>query len=183
MTTNPDDAETIRRLTATVVLGLAAAAAVLLTPGASAAAGGSGQHKDLAAARQATARFHDVQAAQAAGYEADPYCTSSPAGAMGHHYFRGSNVGSTDPRSPAVLLYLPDRKGGLRLGGVEYVVPDADQDLSTDDDRPAMFGTAFQGPMPGHFEGMPVHYDLHVWVWQHNPAGMFSEWNSAHSCP
>jgi len=36
--------------------------------------------------------------------------------------------------------------------------------------------------MPGHFAGMPVHYDLHVWLWKHNPAGMFAEWNPGLSC-
>jgi hypothetical protein len=29
---------------------------------------------------------------------------------------------------------------------------------------------------------MPEHYDLHAWVWQANPAGMFAAWNPTVSC-
>ena len=40
----------------------------------------------------------------------------------------------------------------------------------------------FDGPMEGHSPVMPRHYDLHVWVWHHNPSGMFSMWNPNVSC-
>ncbi|MBA2770306.1 MAG: hypothetical protein H0U35_14500 [Sporichthyaceae bacterium] len=172
-------APTHRRLAGAVIL---IALGALSPPGAAAADDGSDRNKDVAAARQATAQFHAVQGALEAGFQADPYCAESPAGGMGYHYFNGEKFGSTDPRSPAVLLCAPDSGGGVRLAGVEYVVPDADQDLSTDGDRPSMFGVQFDGPMPGHFAGMPVHYDLHVWLWKHNPAGMFAEWNPGLSC-
>jgi len=36
--------------------------------------------------------------------------------------------------------------------------------------------------MLGHSEGMPIHYDLHVWAWQANPAGTFAEWNPNVHC-
>jgi hypothetical protein len=29
---------------------------------------------------------------------------------------------------------------------------------------------------------MPVHYDLHVWLWQDNPAGMFALFNPTVTC-
>ena len=171
------------RLTGSVIVPLAAVGALLSPLGASAAADSvSDRNRDLAAARQATARFHDVQRSLATGYQADPFCAESPEGVMGYHYVQGQYFGSTDPRTPAVLLYVPDNKGGVRLAGIEYVVPDADQNLSTVGDRPSMFGEQFDGPMPGHFPGMPVHYDLHVWLWQHNPVGMFEEWNPSLSC-
>ena len=38
-------------------------------------------------------------------------------------------------------------------------------------------------PMLGHIPGMPPHYDLHVWVWQPNPDGMFAIWNPKVTCP
>jgi hypothetical protein len=41
----------------------------------------------------------------------------------------------------------------------------------------------FQGPMPAHHPGMTTHYDLHVWLWKHNPTGMFAEWNPNVRCP
>jgi hypothetical protein len=34
----------------------------------------------------------------------------------------------------------------------------------------------------GHPE-MPIHYDLHVWLYRHNPAGMFAMWNPSVHCP
>jgi hypothetical protein len=52
----------------------------------------------------------------------------------------------------------------------------------TDNDRPSNLGHAFDGPMPGHEPGIPVHYDLHAWVWRHNPAGGFAAWNSNVHC-
>jgi len=36
--------------------------------------------------------------------------------------------------------------------------------------------------MPGHHPGMPVHYDLHVWLWQDNPMGMFALFNPTVTC-
>ncbi len=61
---------------------------------------------------------------------------------------------------------------------------DADQDLSTDDDRPWLFDEyPLAGPMPGHEDGMPVHYDLHVWLYRSNPAGQLADWNPKVSCP
>ncbi len=40
----------------------------------------------------------------------------------------------------------------------------------------------FDGPMLGHAPGMPIHYDLHVWVWRHNPSGTFNEYNPNVRC-
>ena len=87
-----------------------------------------------------------------------------------------STAEARDPGVPAD----PARK--LRLGAVEYFQADADGDLNTDDDRPFMFDLPFDGPMFGHEPGMPVHYDLHVWLYRHNPAGLFAMWNPRVSC-
>jgi hypothetical protein len=43
-------------------------------------------------------------------------------------------------------------------------------------------GQSFDGPMPGHNPDMPVHYDLHVWLYKYNPAGLFAAWNSRVNC-
>jgi hypothetical protein len=29
---------------------------------------------------------------------------------------------------------------------------------------------------------MPIHYDLHVWLWKHNPSGLFAPFNPEASC-
>ncbi len=160
--------------------------------------------KGLASLRNATARFHDVDAAMASGY-ADPSghpCVASPMGTMGVHVVKASLRDQTVvPDEPELLLYLPKANGGFKLVGVEYVVPVLVRNNSTNvvtpwfamtrwgagytqiTQRPSVFGEAFEGPMPGHDPGMPWHYDKHVWVWETNPSGMFSQWNPSISCP
>ena len=83
--------------------------------------------------------------------------------------------------SPGVRQ-LPRANGSLELVAVEYFAVDADQDLGTATDRPSAFGRPFDGPMLGHSPGMPIHYDLHVWVVEANPEGVFAQWNPAIAC-
>jgi hypothetical protein len=86
------------------------------------------------------------------------------------------------PRRPEILVYEP-RGDRRKLVAVEYYRADADGRLDTDDDRPRLFGRGFDGPMEGHAPGMPVHYDLHAWVWKRNPAGTFAQFNPRVHCP
>ena len=81
-----------------------------------------------------------------------------------------------DPSSPTVLLYEPDDAGGLKLLGAEFLQPDVGQPTTT------LEGEPFDGPMPGHTAGMPVHYDLHVWTDVANPSGVFAPWNPKVTC-
>jgi hypothetical protein len=141
---------------------------------------------DLRQARAATRKFRDVKVARAAGYAAAGECADDPKyGGMGIHYANEELVadGELDVRKPEILVYQPTPGGRLRLGAVEYFQVDADQDLATDDDRPFLFGMPFDGPMLGHEPGMPIHYDLHVWLYRHNPAGLFAMWNPRVHCP
>lgn len=165
-----------RILTAGLV---ALASLTVLTAPTSAA--GSENNRELAAARAATARYHDEAAAIAAGYQHTDECVAAPPGAMGYHYVSPTLFDPLDVTRPGAVLYAPGPHG-RRLVAVEYFVVDRDQNPATDDDRPSLFGQPFDGPMPGHFPGMPVHYDLHVWLWAHNPDGMFAQWNPSISC-
>jgi hypothetical protein len=163
-------------------LALAAAAGVGVV--ASAAAGGTAAAGDtgqatLAEVRRATVQYHDVDTAIAAGYAATAECVPE----MGYHYVNFAQFGAMDPLKPDALLYAADGQGHLRLVAAEWFKVDADQDLATDDDRPTMFGKAFDGPMPGHVDGMPIHYDLHAYIWEANPAGVLATWNRNISCP
>ena len=142
----------------------------------------AGTGADLAEMRRDLARYGDVGVALTAGYVPVSPCEVSPAGGMGIHYLNPALVGSTDPAAPAVLLYEPTADGGLRLLGAEWFAVDADQDLTTDDDRPSLLGRPFDGPMLGHGPDMPVHYDLHVWLYEANPAGVFAPWNPRVDC-
>ncbi|TAK02633.1 MAG: hypothetical protein EPO36_01360 [Chloroflexota bacterium] len=166
------------------VLPLVALAGVALMAASGALAGDGRLSPELQAVRADVARFHSVDQALAAGYVPGSPCEESPAGAMGFHYVKPALFGpGLDSSNPEVLLYIPGADGSLKLAGVEYFQADADQDLATDVDRPSLFGQPFDGPMLGHGPGMPIHYDLHVWVAEANPAGVFAQWNPAISCP
>jgi hypothetical protein len=131
---------------------------------------------DLAAVRAATAQYHDVAVAIAAGYELASPCVGGPDGAMGYHYVNGSLMGQLDPTQPQALLYHPGPNGKLRLVGVEYIDPSGEGEL---------FGQPFTDAVPD--PANPGDYipnaALHVWLWQANPAGMFAAYNPNLSCP
>jgi hypothetical protein len=179
----------MRKLPARLALTALAVAAVAVPTLASTAsstpartASAAGQDGSVAEIRQVTAKYHDINVALADGYVPASECTESPDGAMGVHYMKPSLLGQPiDLRHPAILLYLPT-EDGPELLGVEYFKADADQNLATDGDRPTLLGETFDGPMLGHNPMMPIHYDLHVWTWKHNPSGMFAQWNPTVSC-
>jgi hypothetical protein len=127
---------------------------------------------DLRAAKSASARFHSVVQAERAGYVRESPCIPGEGFHYGHPSLLGDSV--LDPKRPELLLYELKPNVELRLVGVEYFKADADQDLSTVEDRPSLFGQAFDGPMLGHFPGQPSHYELHVWLWERNPNGIFA---------
>jgi hypothetical protein len=176
---------------------------VLLTTVGLAGPGGvtdSDAAKELAAVRQSTKGYHDVDAAELDGYLSTEECVAVPGvGGMGIHYVNFDLVDtSVDLLTPEVLLYAP-RRNGVKLVGVEYlqialvqtaegaVVPWFGDELPEPPDAwatepPVLFGRTFHGPMPGHDPGMPWHYDLHVWLWQANPLGTFEEFNPNVSC-
>ncbi len=141
--------------------------------------------RELRKARRATRAFREVAVARAAGYRRTGECTDDPKyGGMGVHYENVELVadGVLDVERPEVLVYQRAATGKLELGAVEYFQADVDQDLATDPDRPELFGVPFDGPMLGHSPVMPVHYDLHVWLYRGNPAGLFAMWNPRVSC-
>ncbi len=166
--------------------------------GATAGAGESSDREvrhDLARARRATDRYRNEKRAIADGFRRTDTCVERPpqagGGAMGYHYVNAARVDrKLDIEKPEVLIYRRSPTGKRKLVAVEYMLVDKDQDLETKE-SPTLFGQAFQGPMPGHTEPdhptnpnwMPVHYDLHVWVWRENPNGTFAQWNPKVSCP
>jgi hypothetical protein len=144
--------------------------------------------RDLAKVRRATAKYHNVNTAIADGYVPTTACDAVPGvGGMGYHYVNPALAmdPAVDVLTPEILMYAASGKD-LRLVGVEYFqgigAPDA---LVPDPAPPAavLFGLPFDGPMLGHIPGMPPHYDLHVWIWQPNPDGMFAMWNPNVTCP
>lgn len=161
---------------ATVALA-AGVLAPLLTAGPAAAEGQS----ELAAVRAATAEYHNEKKAIADGYVPTDECVPG----MGYHYIDFELFGApVDPLKPAALIYAPHGNGQRKLIGVEYFVIDEDQDVTTHNATiPSLFGKVFDGPMPGHGPGMPVHYDLHAYIWTTNPDGVLATWNPEVVCP
>ncbi len=177
----------MRRMFLLVTLGAVVAATMALAGVAYAGPGDANPdaEKGLTQVRQATTKYHDEGKAIADGYVRTDHCVSVPGlGGMGYHYVNPALIGdpSIDPLKPEVLLYAPTDNGERKLVAVEYLAFDADGDLSTDDDRPKLFGVPFNGPMEGHEPGMPVHYDLHAWIFQGNPDGVFADFNPKVRC-
>ncbi|MFI8363060.1 hypothetical protein ACIGD1_23165 [Streptomyces sp. NPDC085612] len=173
---------------AAVTLGLTAVAPAAGVEGPAPDPRNAKAVRDMATAMAATAKYADERQALKDGYvPMGEECMTNPfgAGAMNYHYVKQANWGSKDPARPTALLYSreKDKNGRRRLETVEWMSTDRDQDLKTADDRPSMFGLPFDGPMPGHWAGMPKHYDLHMWAYKENPAGRFHNWNTALTCP
>jgi hypothetical protein len=152
----------------------------------------AGIRRQLAAVKKALDKYRSVDAAKADGYAPASPCESTKAdpdaswwgGGMGIHYVNNALMkpGPINPAKPPILTYVPTAAGGMQLLAAEYFKPDADQNVKTDGDRPALFGRDFDGPMLGHAPGMPIHYDLHVWLWKHNPSGLFAPYNPDVTC-
>jgi hypothetical protein len=121
---------------------------------------------DLAALRNATARFHNVDNAIASGRGDLHLCVNQ----MGQHYADPTTFadGVLDPLNPEAMVYADDGTGHLRLVAVEWV-----------------------STTPGEVMGIPLHlnpalnvYVLHAWIWYPNPAGMFADMNPrVGNCP
>jgi len=148
---------------------------------------------ELKAARDALDKYKDPVVAIHDGYFSTLGCVTYPkpgapgqvpypAGGMGVHFLNVGLLGKPlDPLKPQILVYEPvgDK---LQLVAAEWFVP-----LSPEvKERPQLFGKPFDGPMEGHHPLMPQalhHYDLHVWLWKDNPAGLFSPTNPKVKCP
>ncbi|GAA5057478.1 hypothetical protein HNP84_000501 [Thermocatellispora tengchongensis] len=142
--------------------------------------------------RKALSKFDDPRVAERFGYRRTDVCAQYPytgengerIGGMGYHYVNERLVEDPelDPYRPEALVYVP-YNGGRRLGAVEYIKRDRDQRIATADDRPKLFGREFQGPIEPRENGMPIHYEMHLWLFLNNPRGLFEPWNPRVFCP
>jgi hypothetical protein len=167
-------------------LTTAGIALVLAAVASTALAFTSGYQSQLSAAKQATARFRNVDNAVAAGYaelrDAKKIaCISEPgAGGMGIHYVNSKLVGDAtiDPRRPEALVYWPGGKT-LHLGAAEYIVFAKAWNKLT---PPELFGRTFDYVPAGNRYGLPAFWALHAWLWKQNPTGAVMAWNPRVSC-
>jgi hypothetical protein len=154
---------------------IAVSIGVLATSASASVAASNGTDESaLAAARQATDSFHDLGAAQHAGYHSLLSCFDLPGvGGMGQHYVNGSLInGTVNPNAPQALVYEVDGDR-LQLVAVEYIV------LFTQTAAPPqLYGRTFT---PVTSLGL---WALHAWIWRPNPLGMFANYNpNVEMCP
>lgn len=145
-------------------------------------------HKLLHDARKATA-YTDLQAALAAGYTKFPDqhgdCVDQPGqGGMGIHYVNPALVGDAelDPLRPEFLVYQQPANGKHELVALEYVVFAPFWD-ALHPQPPVLFGHPMHLVRTPNRYGTPMpFYELHVWLWEHNPNGLFNDWNPRVAC-
>lgn len=154
----------------------------------------SDQNKILAEIRRATAKYHRLEVAEANGYVLDARCVERPGlGGMGQHApnFGLVEVITVDPSNPEVLLYETGKNGQKKLVAVEFLVPAGPWHVNND--GPPMLGNKefddhrelmmVNGNLVNAKGGPPFpHYQLHVWVWKNNPAGIYISYNPNVNC-
>ena len=117
--------------------------------------------QELAQAKAAAARYHDIRKAIADGY----HDTGIVLPNMGRHFL---NEGLLDTKfeagHPELLVYTSDSK---KLLAIEYAQPLSNtppEGFQGDADKWVPFGGVF--------------WTLHAWVWKANPDGVFNPTNS-----
>jgi hypothetical protein len=122
---------------------------------------------ELDAARQATARFLDVEQATKEGYVDIGLFIPK----MGWHYMKEQLVDDQfQVEKPELLVYADDPCGGKRrLVAVEYAIP-----LELSKRAPKGYiGRADSWDANQQFQ----LWTLHAWVWEYNPDGVFAGLN------
>ena len=141
--------------------------------------------------RDATRDFRSVAKAEAAGYgefadAAGITCIEHQHdGGMGVHYVNGKRVGDDKVRSrkPEALVYEPTSSGRLKLVAVEYIVFKSAWRESHPTGKPRLHGQRFALVPAGNRYGIPAFYELHLWAWKDNPAGLYADYNPEVTCP
>ena len=139
----------------------------------------------IASVREATDQFHDIAAAEAAGYGPFYVCTDEEGvGTMGQHYV---NLGlvldpAIDPLRPEALVYEPRINGGYQLVAVEYVAFQDAWHEAFGAATPTVLGVDLKAVGTGNRYGLPPFYQRHLWLWAPNPLGLYEDWNPRVTC-
>jgi hypothetical protein len=135
------------------------------------------QNSQLNELRQFVAPFHNFDKAVEAGYNIPApgpgVCISHPTrGGMGFHYTYAHRDLISDGRvnllEPEFLVYAPKPNGGVKFAALDYFVP---YNTWSSPEPPALLGVPFA--REDDFQA----YVLHIWLFWHNPAGMFENYN------
>ncbi|HEY6243303.1 MAG TPA: hypothetical protein VIX17_05130 [Pyrinomonadaceae bacterium] len=123
--------------------------------------------QELAIARAATAKYHDVDRAIADGYiNVNDYESGE-----GFHFVKPPLIDATfNPDEPEILLYAPvPNENRLELVAVEYVVP-----LPLSATAPEGFSGDADQWRVNNEHGV---WEMTAWIWLHNTNGMFAHLN------
>ena len=136
--------------------------------------------------RRATAKYRDINVALAEKWAPATPCVSGPnEGAMGVHFVLGDRIsdGNVDPEAPEALIYEPMPSGAMRLVGVEFIVFAASWESAHEGEgAPSLDGHLMNYVGAPNRYGLDAFYELHVWAWEQNPKGSFSDWNTRVTC-
>jgi hypothetical protein len=87
-----------------------------------------------------------------------------------------------NPSQPELLVYEPRKNGDLELVAVAFVVRASAWD-PTHNSPPMLGDQVFEDKRVPDWSSPPFpNYELHVWVWKHNPNGMYATTNPSVSC-
>jgi len=164
----------------------------------------------ISAVKTASAKFRDVSVAKAEGYTTDGKCMSAAmigypksAGTMGVHYVRKDLIGITPPppgkrvtgtnthtdfMQPSMLVYEPQAGGSLKLVAVENLVFESAWRAAGHNGAPTFHGRRYvllkddPNTAVDEAHNYEPHYELHIWLYRHNPKGLFAEFNPNVTC-
>lgn len=164
---------------------------------------------ELEEIQKATEKYHDVRAALADGYvlpmdmcvTAEIEGAPKQLGAMGLHYVRPDLLGITgaEPRvngvgthvdfsRPGVLIYSPQADGTQKLVAIENLVWADAWRKAGNTAAPSFHGYEYYymhdnpNTPVDEAHGFEPHYELHFWLYEDNPAGMFAPFNPRVTC-
>jgi hypothetical protein len=143
-------------------------------------------------ARAVAEMLKTPELALAAGYHPEMECVPN----MGVHWLHkpgqaGSYLNNTSihPDYPEILMFEPDTADlsnttGDRFVGLEYLLFTEGTSYNSTATLPKLMGEPLDGPMPGHFPGMPWHAELHIYLMPESPSPIgFPGFNEGVKCP
>lgn len=133
--------------------------------------------------RMATTKYHDLAAAEEAGYGEFLECFRYGDRGMGQHYVNGDLVGDAvlDPLQPEAVVYETLGDGRSTMVAFEYIVfADVWDPEGEGLEPPTLFGQEFH--LKSNIPDTPPLWALHVWLWSHNPEGLFADYNPIVVC-
>jgi hypothetical protein len=138
---------------------------------------------EMAAIRNATDPYQDLNVALEDGFVQLFDCTVNPnnaAEAMGQHYINPDRVDSSlKLTEPEVLMYEPQPDGSMALVAVEYIVFEHDWSKPQ---PPKFLGQTLKRKEYVGLHQVDPFFEVHAWVWKDNPTGVFADWNTDVSC-